>query len=94
MKRRADERNILATAEEKGLKKGIQQGMQQGIQQGMQQGIQQGMQQGIQQGIQQGKQQGKLEEKLQIARNLKASGVSIDIIKQSTNLTDEEILNL
>jgi predicted transposase/invertase (TIGR01784 family) len=58
MKRRADERNILATAEEKGLKKGKQ------------------------------------EEKLQIARNLKASGVSMDIIKQSTNLTEEEIQKL
>jgi predicted transposase/invertase (TIGR01784 family) len=66
MKRRADERNILATAEEKGLEKGIQQGMQ----------------------------QGKLEEKLQIARNLKAMGVSMDIIKQSTNLTEEEIQKL
>jgi predicted transposase YdaD len=39
-------------------------------------------------------QQGKLEEKLQIARYLKASGVSMDIIKQSTNLTEEEIHNL
>jgi predicted transposase/invertase (TIGR01784 family) len=62
MKRRADERNILATAEEKGLEKGMQQGKQEGI--------------------------------LQIARNMKAMGVSIDIIKQCTNLTEEEIQNL
>jgi predicted transposase/invertase (TIGR01784 family) len=48
----------------------------------------------LEKGIQQGMQQGKLEEKLQIARNLKASGVSMDIIKQSTNLTEEEIHNL
>jgi predicted transposase/invertase (TIGR01784 family) len=33
-------------------------------------------------------------DKLLIARNLKAMGVSTDIIKQSTNLTDEEIQNL
>jgi predicted transposase/invertase (TIGR01784 family) len=66
MKRRADERNILATAEEKGM----QQGLEKGIQQGKQEGI------------------------LQIARNMKAMGASFDFIKQSTNLTDEEIQNL
>jgi predicted transposase/invertase (TIGR01784 family) len=44
--------------------------------------------------MEKGIEKGKLEEKLLIARNLKASGVPIDTIRQATNLTDEEIQNL
>jgi predicted transposase/invertase (TIGR01784 family) len=40
-------------------------------------------QDGIQEGIQ--------KEKLQIARNLKAMGLSIEAIQQATNLSKEEI---
>jgi predicted transposase/invertase (TIGR01784 family) len=54
MKRRADERNIRATAEEKGLEKGIQQGIQQGIKQGKEEGIKQGKEEGIKQGKEEG----------------------------------------
>jgi predicted transposase/invertase (TIGR01784 family) len=78
MKRRADERNILATAKEKGIEQGLEKGMQQGLEKGIQQGLE----------------KGKLEEKLQIARNMKAMGASFDFIKQSTKLSDEEIQNL
>jgi predicted transposase/invertase (TIGR01784 family) len=45
-------------------------------------GYRRGMEKGIEKGT------------LQIARNLKAMGVSMDIIKQSTNLTEEEIQKL
>jgi predicted transposase/invertase (TIGR01784 family) len=49
---------------------------------------------GYRRGMEKGIEKGKLEEKLLIARNLKASGVPIDTIRQATNLTDEEIQNL
>jgi predicted transposase/invertase (TIGR01784 family) len=65
-----------------------------GYRRGMEKGIQKGMEKGIQKGIEKGIEKGKLEEKLLIARNLKASGVPIDTIRQATNLTDEEIQNL
>jgi predicted transposase/invertase (TIGR01784 family) len=55
---------------------------------------QKGYRRGEQKGFHRGVQQGKLEGTLQIARNLKAMGLSVDFIKQSTNLTDEEIQKL
>jgi predicted transposase/invertase (TIGR01784 family) len=57
-------------------------------------GYRRGMEKGIQKGIEKGIQKGKLEEKLLIARNMKALGISVDIIQQATNLTDKEIQNL
>ena len=41
-----------------------------------------------------GKAEGKAEEKINIARSLKNTGVSIDIISQSTGLTKEQIEKL
>ena len=79
---------------EGGYKKGRAEGLQQGIQQGLQQGIQQGLQQGIQQGIQQGEQLGGQKKAVAIARSLKAKGIPIDIISESTGLTVEEIAQL
>ena len=37
---------------------------------------------------------GRKEEKFEIARNLKAAGVAVDIIVQTTGLTAKEIKNL
>jgi predicted transposase/invertase (TIGR01784 family) len=45
-------------------------------------------------GYRRGMEKGIEKSTLQIARNLKAMGVSMDIIKQSTNLTEEEIQKL
>lgn len=55
-------------------------------QEGRQQGMQQGMQQGIQEGIHQAS--------LEIARSLLRAGVDKIIIKQTTNITDEELNQL
>jgi predicted transposase/invertase (TIGR01784 family) len=49
-------------------------------------GYRRGMEKGMEKGIEKGT--------LQIARNLKAMGLSMDIIQQATNLTDKEIQNL
>ena len=54
------------------------------------QGIQQGREEGLQEGIKQGREEG-----IQVvARNLKNSGIPIDVIAQNTGLTVEEINNL
>ncbi|MBR7018936.1 MAG: hypothetical protein IKH99_08875 [Prevotella sp.] len=45
-------------------------------------------------GIKEGKEQGRKEAQLDIARNLKESGVPIDVIAQSAGLSVEEIDNL
>ena len=73
----------ISTIERLGIEQGIQQGMQQGIQQGMQQGIQQGMQQGIQQGA--------IKEARKIVEKLLQCGIDIEIIKNATGLTLNEI---
>ena len=50
-----------------------------------------GYEQGMQQGIQQGIQQGCRENSVETARKLKALGVAVDVIAQSTGLSVEEI---
>jgi predicted transposase/invertase (TIGR01784 family) len=51
-------------------------------------------QKGYDRGLENGLEKGKQEEKLQIARNMKAMGLSMALIQQSTNLTEEEIQKL
>ena len=45
-------------------------------------------------GLNHARREGREERELEVAKNLKANGVSIDIIAQSTGLTAEEIVNL
>ena len=49
---------------------------------------------GYEQGLQQGVQQGRRESSLETARKLKALGVAVDVIAQSTGLSVEEIEGL
>lgn len=49
---------------------------------------------GMKEGIEEGKKEGKIEEKKEIAKSLKNIGISIDIIKNSTGLSDDEINKL
>ena len=60
-----------------------------GLDKARQEGLEEGWQEGLEEGLEKGRQ-----EKLAIGRNLKAAGVSLDIISQSTGLTIEEILKL
>ncbi len=53
----------------------------------MEEGIQKGLQTGIQKGIQTGRKEGLLDS----AKNFKKMGVSVEIIRKSTGLTEEEI---
>lgn len=51
-------------------------------------------QEGLREGRKEGIEEGRQEEKIAIARSLKAAGVSIEIIAQTTTLTPDEIKNL
>jgi predicted transposase/invertase (TIGR01784 family) len=55
---------------------------------------QKGYDRGLEKGLEKGLKKGKQEEKLQIARNMKAMGLSMTLIQQSTNLTEEELQKL
>ena len=54
-------------------------------------GIEEGIQKGIEKGIEKGRKEGAIEERIRNAKNLKALGVSAEIISQSTGLSKEEI---
>ena len=53
-----------------------------------------GLAEGKKEGKKQGKIEGKIEKAREIAKNLLENGVSIEIIKKSTGLTEKEIENL
>ena len=52
-----------------------------------------GMEEGFRKGIEKGVEQGRLEARLEIARRLFHSGVSLDIVLQSTDLTRKDLEN-
>ena len=61
---------------------------------GLEQGLPEGIEKGFAQDFEQGLEQGRKEERLMIAKNLKACGLEISMIIQSTGLTAEEIEQL
>lgn len=65
-----------------------------GIRLGLAQGLAQGLTQGREEGLAQGLTQGEKQKSLEIAKNLKASGLDVDFIAQNTGLTKEEISKL
>ena len=83
--------DVIDTAREEGLSQGIEEGRAQGIEEGRAEGIKQGRAEGRAEGIEQGRTEGRAEERITIARKLLANGISIDIIKTTISLTDDEI---
>ena len=73
-----DMKNVLDTAELKGLKKGIEQGIKQGLEQGIKQGIEQGA----------------LEEKRKNAKAMKVLGLPLETIARVTGMSAEDIAKL
>ena len=73
-----DMKNVLDTAELKGLKKGIKQGLEQGIKQGIEQGLEQGA----------------LEEKRKNAKAMKVLGLPLETIARVTGMSAEDIAKL
>jgi len=76
------------------LLKADEDGFEKGLEQGLEQGLEKGIEQGLEKGIEQGKELGKKEEKLEIARNLLKAGVSKDVVKATTNLSDADMEEL
>ena len=74
----------------KSLKEGIEAGKAQGLQEGKAQGLQEGKAQGLQEGKAQGLQQSKIE----IAKKMLSKGMPLDLIVETTGLSEEEIKKL
>ena len=79
---------------EKGIQEGMEKGIEKGIQEGIEKGIEKGIREGIEKGIEQGIEKGIEQNKIEIARNLKKSGIDIKIISDNTGLSIEQIEKL
>ncbi len=77
-----DLKNVLDTAELKGMKKGLQQGRQEGIEKGRQEGIEKGLVQGA------------LDEKRKNAKTMKSLGLPLETIAKVTGLSAADIAEL
>lgn len=86
MKRLAELREKAIYEYNTAANSGFKKGMKNGLEEGMRQGIEQGIKQGIEQGI-----KSRTEE---IAIELLKNNISIEIIKNTTGLSDEEIKDL
>ena len=64
------------------------------IREGFEKGMKKGMEKGMKKGMEKGREKGRAEERIKIAHNLKAAGVSTEIIAKTTGLTTEEIESL
>ncbi len=69
----------------------IEEGRQKGLLEGQQKGLLEGQQKGLLEGQQKGLLEGWQEAALEIAKNLLARGVTLDLIKQATKLSDDKI---
>lgn len=94
MKRLAELREKAIYEYNTAASSGFKRGMKNGLAEGMKQGIEQGIKEGIEQGIKQGIEQGVESSREEIAFELLKNNVSIDIIKKSTNLSNNEIEKL
>ena len=77
-----DIKNSIDTAKQEGLAEGMEKGMELGMEKGMKKGMKKGMAKGMNQ------------KALDIARNMLADGVDINLIMKYSGLTQEQIENL
>ena len=77
-----DIKNSIDTAKQEGLAEGMEKGMELGMEKGMKKGMEKGMEKGMNQ------------KALDIARNMLADGVDINLIMKYSGLTQEQIENL
>ncbi len=68
-----------------------EEGLREGKKEGIKEGREEGKKEGIEEGKKEGREEGKKEALIEIAKNMKKIGVAIEIIIQSTGLTQEEI---
>ena len=77
-----DIKNSIDTAKQEGLAEGMEKGMEKGMELGMEKGMEKGMKKGMNQ------------KALDIARNMLADGVDINLIMKYSGLTQEQIEKL
>lgn len=65
-----------------------------GLREGREKGLKEGLREGLKEGMEKGKEAGMKAERIEIAKNLKALGLSSSIIQQSTGLSELEIQSL
>ena len=77
---------VLEGAEQRGLKRGLAKGREEWRAEGLAKGRAEG--------LAEGRTKGRTEERLEIARNMKADGMSIELIQKYSGLSPEEIAKL
>ena len=81
-----DIKNSIDTAKQEGLAEGMEKGMELGIEKGMKKGMEKGLEKGMKKGMNQ--------KALDIARNMLADSVDINLIMKYSGLTQEQIEKL
>ena len=81
---------VLESAELRGEKRGEEIGLAKGLAKGRAEGLAKGRAEGLTKGRAEGRTEGRLE----IARNMKADGMSIELIQKYSGLSPEEIAQL
>ena len=85
-----DIRNQIQFAADKGREEGLKKGLEEGKKEGREEGLKRGLEEGKKEGLKRGRE----EERKLMASKLKAMGVPIDTIIESSGLTREEIEKL
>ena len=81
-----DIKNSVDTAKREGIAEGMEKGMKEGMELGMAKGKQEGLAEGMEKGMNQ--------RSLEIARNMLADGVDLNLIMKYSGLTQEQIEKL
>ena len=81
---------VLEGAEQRGLKRGHAEGLAKGLAKGREEGLAKGRAEGRAEGLA----KGRAEERIEIARNMKENGLSVDLIAACSGLSPEEIAQL
>ena len=76
------------------IKNSIDTAKQEGLAEGMEKGIEKGMELGMEKGMKKGMAKGMNQKALDIARNMLADGIDINLIMKYSGLTQEQIENL
>ena len=86
--------DALREGHARGHEMGLAEGRAEGRAKGLEEGRAEGRAEGHAEGLEEGLEKGRAEERLEIARNLKSSGIPVDVIIKSTGLSEDEIAAL
>ena len=72
---------------EKGINDGMKRGLREGLEKGLEKGIKKGREEGIKKGREEGREEGIQEGLLQVAKKMKAEGMTSEAIAQCTGIS-------